>query len=147
MKFLSIFLVFVFLLSCTTSAQEKKNPFEGTWEMISAKWSTPDTTMFFPASDYDRQIMMNSRTHTLWIRQDTSRQDAGGFGGGKYALEGDKYTELIETFFNPKCIGKWYTATMKVKGDTLIQSGIWPAKKYGIGEYDMDLYEVFIRID
>ena len=147
MKFLSLFLVFIFLLSSTVNAQEKKNPIEGTWEMISGKLSSPDTTYLFPVTEYDRQIMMNSRTHTLWIRQDTSRQDAVWFGGGKYTLEGDKYTELIETFFNPKCIGKWYTATMKVKGDTLIQSGIWPAKKYGIGEYDMDLYEVFIRID
>ncbi len=147
MKFLSLFLVFVFLLGCTTSTVEEKNPIEGTWEMISGKLSDPDTTYLFPVTDYDRHIMMNSRTHTLWIRQDTSRQVAVGFGGGKYTLEGDKYTELIETFFNPKCIGKWFTSTMEVKGDTLIQSGIWPAKQYGIGEHDMELYEVFKRID
>jgi hypothetical protein len=147
MKFLSLFLVFVFLFGCTTTTVEEKNPIEGTWEMISAKWSTPDTTMLFPATDYDRHIMINSRTYTLWISQDTSRQDTYGFGGGKYTLEGDNYTQYSEIFVNQKAIGKSVTFTMKVKGDTLIQYGIWPAKKFGIGDYDMDLYEVFKRID
>jgi hypothetical protein len=147
MKFLSLFLVFVFLFGCKTTTVEEKNPIEGTWEMVSAKWSTPDTTYLFPVTDYDRQILMISRTHHVWIRQDTSREGVYAFGGGKYTLGGDNYTELLEIFFNPKCIGKSVTFTMKVKGDTLIQSGIWPAKKFGIGEYDMDLYEVYKRLD
>jgi hypothetical protein len=147
MKFLSLFLVFVFLLSCTTSAQEKKNPIEGTWELVSAKWTSPDTTSFFPITDHDRQIKMISRSHFVWISQDTSRKDVYGFGGGKYTLDGDKYTEHIEMFLSPEWIGKSVTFKMKVEGDTLIQSGKMPLKKLGLADYDLETYEVYKRTD
>jgi len=148
MKLLSIFLVFVFLLNCTTSAQEKKNPIEGTWELVSGKWSNPDTTYLFSVTDSGRQIKMISRTHHVWIRQDTSQQDGDAFGGGKYTLEGEKYTEHIEFWTNQiDLIGKSITFTMKVEGDKLIQSGIFPWKEFELGEYDVDLYEVYKRID
>jgi hypothetical protein len=147
MKFLSLFLVFVFLLSCSTSVQEKKNPIEGTWEMISGKYSTPDTTTLFPVSDHERMIKIISKKHFVFVNQDTSRKDYYGFGGGKYTLDGDNYTEHLELFSYPNWIGESVTFTMKVKGDTLIQSGILPIKKWGFGEYDQDLYEVYIRLD
>ncbi len=135
-------MVFVFLLSCTTSAQEKKNPIEGTWELVSAKWTSPDTTSLFPITDHDRQIKMISRSHFVWISQDTSRKDVNGFGGGKYTLDGDKYTEHIEIFYDPRGIGKSFTFKMKVEGDTLIQSGTMPFKKLGLISFmtEKDIY-------
>ena len=147
MKFLSIFLEFVFVFSSSTFAQDKKNPIEGTWEMISGKLSTPDTTYLFPITDHDQQIKMISRTHFVWISQDTSRKDVYGFGGGKYTLDGDKYTEHIEIFYDPIWIGKSITFTMKVEGDTLIQSGTTALKKLGLADYDMETYEVYKRLD
>jgi hypothetical protein len=147
MKFLSLFLIFVFLLSCTVSAQEKKNPIEGTWEMVSGKWSWPDTTDLFPDTDNHRFIKMISRTHFVWIMQDTSRKDIYGFGGGKYTLDGDKYTEHIEMLKSPDMIGKSVTFKMKVKGDTLIQSGTVSNKKLGLGDSDVEFYEVYKRHD
>ena len=147
MKSLSIFLIFAFLLSCTTNVQEKKNPIEGTWELVSSKWSSPDTTSTFPDTDYYRMIKMISRTHFVFVIQDTSVENSDGFGGGKYTLDGDKYTEHVEFLSDSELIGKSVTYTVKVEGDTLIQSGIYPAKKYGIGEYDWDFSEVYKRID
>ena len=119
----------------------------GNWEMISAKWTSPDTTYLFPITDHDRQIKMISRTHFVWISQDTSRKDVYGFGGGKYTLDGDKYTEHIEIFYDPIWIGKSITFTMKVEGDTLIQSGTTALKKLGLADYDMETYEVYKRLD
>ena len=115
--------------------------------MISSKVSNPDTTYFWSGTDYDRSIMMNSRTHTLWISQDTSQKDGHYSGGGRYTLEGDKYTEHIEFFYDPKWIGKSVTYTFKVKGDTMIVSGIHPLKKWGFAEYDDERYEVYKRVD
>ena len=147
MKFLSMFLIFVFLLSCSTIAQEKKHPLEGTWEQISAKWTSPDTTTFNLATDNERNLLVFSRTHTMWIYQDTSQTDGYGFGGGKYTLEGENYTEYLEIYYDPKMIGKSVNYTWKVKGDTLKVSGIHPYKKWGLGEYDLQLDEVYKRID
>ncbi len=138
--------LFVFILGCTSTV-EQSNPIEGTWELISGKYLAPDTTYLFPVTDYHRHILMINRTYYVWIRQDTSRQEANGYGGGKYTVEGDNYTEHIEFFFTPNCIGKSVTFTMKVKGDTLVQTGTWPAKRFGIGLYDLELYEVYKRID
>lgn len=145
--FICVLFLFVFLLSSTVSAQEKKNPIEGTWELVSAKWSNPDTTGLWPVTDHDQQIKMISRTHFVWINQDTSRKDVYGFGGGKYTLDGDKYTEHIEMFNSPEWIGKSVTFTMKVEGDTLIQSGKMPLKKLGLADNDQETYEVYKRID
>ena len=147
MKILSLFLIFVFLFGCTTSAVEKKNPIEGTWELVSSKWSSPDTTSTYPDTDYYRMIKMINKTHFIFVNQDTSVENSYYYGGGKYTLDGDKYTEHLEFFKEPEWIGKSITFTMKVEGDTLIQSGIYPAKKFGLGDYDSDIYEVYKRID
>ena len=147
MKLLSIFLILVFLFGCTTTTVEEKNPIEGTWELIYAKSSNTDTTYLFPVTDYERNIKMISRTHFVWIAQDTSREDIYGFGGGKYTLDGDNYTEYFEMFVNPALVGKSITFKVEVKGDTLIQSGTVPLKKFGFADYDGEDYEVYKRID
>ncbi|MHA2329925.1 MAG: hypothetical protein ACXACR_15515 [Candidatus Hodarchaeales archaeon] len=121
--FICVLFVFVFLLGCTTGTVEKKKPIEGTWELISAKYSDPDTTYLWP-EDHDRQIKMISRTHMVWISQDTSREDVYGFGGGKYTLNGDNYTEHIEMFIESTWVGKSIPYKIKIEGDTLIQSRI-----------------------
>ena len=64
-----------------------------------------------------------------------------------YILDGDNQTEHIKMHISPKWIGKSVTFTMKVKGDTLIQSGIVPAKKLGLWDSDYELYEVYKRLD
>ena len=97
-------------------------------------------------TDYFRQIKIINQTHFVWIEQDTS-QEVSGFGGGKYTLDGDKYTEHIEIFYDPRGIGKSFTFKMKVEGDTLIQSGTMPFKKLGLADSDLETYEVYKRID
>jgi hypothetical protein len=92
-------------------------------------------------------IKIITNKHFVFVNQDTSRKNFYGFGGGRYTLEGDNYTEHLEIFSPPSWIGKSVTFTIKVKGDSLIQSGILPSKKWDLGDYDMDLYEVYKRID
>lgn len=149
MKFLSIFLVFVFLLSSTVIAQEKKNPLEGTWELVSGKATWADTSETYPETDDWRMIKIISKKHFVFVNQDTSGEGSSGFGGGTYSLEGDSYTEHIEFFAPPYLdfIGKSFSFKSEVKGDQWIMSGTMPLKKMGLAENDMEIYEVYKRLD
>ena len=146
MKFLSIFLVFVFLFGCTATTVEEKNPIEGTWELISSKTIYTDTTII-GLEGQDRQIKMISRTHFVWISQDTSRYNVSGFGGGRYTLNGDNFTEHIDMFIAPYWVGKSVPYKIKIEGDTFIQSGTVPYKEWGFADSDYKTIEVWKRID
>jgi hypothetical protein len=147
MKFLSFFLVFVFLFSCTTNVQEKKNPIEGTWELVSGKMTWADSSISYPYSEYHRMIKIISKKHFVFINQDTTLEEYSDFGGGTYSLEGDIYTEHIEFFSSSDFIGKSFSFKSEVKGNQWTMSGSFPLKKMGLGEYDVDLYEVYKRLD
>jgi hypothetical protein len=147
MKFLSLFLLFVLLLSCSTDVQEKRKPLEGTWELVSGKMTWADSSISYPYSDYHRMIKIISKKHFVFINQDTTGEEYSDFGGGSYSLEGDIYTEHIEFFSPVDFIGKSFSFNSEVKGDQWIMSGSFPLKKMGLGEFDMEIYEVYKRLD
>ena len=144
MKFLSIFLVFVFLLSCTTSAQEKENPFAGTtWELTSGKWSNEDTTLIFPNSPFDREIGVYGKTHFNLVHQDTSRNVSWGFSA-IYTIDGDNYTIIPKMSDTYEAIGKPYNLKFKIEGDQLF---IEAAGVHAFGYEWKEWHAVWKRID
>ncbi len=150
---LSLYLCFpvfiIYLFGCTPTTTEKINPLEGTWELVSGKSTWADTSVTYPETDDWRMIKIISKKHFVFVNQDTSREESFGFGGGTYSLEGDSYTEHIEFFASPYLdfIGKSFSFKSEVKGDQWIMSGTMPLKKMGLAENDMDIYEVYKRID
>ena len=144
MKILSLFLVFVFVLSSTVSAQEKKNPLEGTtWELTSAKNSREDTTWTFPNSQHDRCIMIFGKTHFSQVQQDTSRDD-WGFVSGTYTIDGENLTITLEMWPNYEDIGKTYNWKFPIEGN----QGILKGTDSRFGGYDWkEVYQVYKRID
>jgi hypothetical protein len=52
-----------------------------------------------------------------------------------------------DLFFHPNFAGASLTFKCQFEGDTWIQSGTMPAKKYGVADYDYELYEVWKRIE
>jgi len=136
--------VIVLSMACVT---ETKNALEGTWEMIEARWSRTDTTFTFPATQFERQVKILDKTHFVFVRQDTSVEDSYFYGGGIYTLVGDTYTETLEFFGNKSAVGQTFTFKIQINGDTLKQTGQLPYKTLGIGDYDVELYEVWKRIE
>ena len=144
MKILSTFLVVVFLLSCTTIEQEKKNPLEGTtWELTSGKWVREDSTLTFPNSPHDQAIIIFGKTHYSLVAQDTSR-DYNWFILAKYTVDGDNLTPTFKMAINYKEIGSSFTGKIQIDVDQLIIE----ATDYNIGDYKWKNYrEVWKRID
>jgi hypothetical protein len=146
MKFFSLFLVFVLLSSCTTNAQEKKNPIEGTWEMISAEYTWGDTTFIRPTSKFHKGMGIWGKTYTLATWQDTSKQDIF-YVGHKYTIEDD--TVIFKIIFWPdsRFIGRTLKFKYEIKENELILNGVIPTKKWGLQEHDWKIHEVWKRID
>jgi hypothetical protein len=143
MKILNVFLIFIFLLSCTTTEQEIKNPFERTtWELTSGKWVREDTTLSFPDSPYDQDIMIFGKTHFSIVGQDTSRKTSY-VESGKYSIEGDNFNFAIEMHFDYDEIGKSNVYKFETEGDQLI----FKRKGYRYGGYNYkEGYEVWSRM-
>ncbi len=151
-------LLFMLLSSCTT---ERKSPLEGVWELTSAQYTTPDTTFEFMPTERS-QIKVITKSHHVWIGQASNRAkftEGGndsellasartfGAGVGTYTIEGDKYIEHINYFLNPNYVNASIPFTYKMEGDQWIQSGTIPAKSLGLQEYDIELYEVWKRVE
>ena len=144
MKILSLFLVIVFLLSCTTIAQEKSNPLEGmTWELTSGEWSRGDTTFTFPNSPYDRYILIFGKTHYSSVGQDTSR-NVSSSQVGTYSIDEDNITFTAEMYSYYADIGKPFTWKYQIEGDQLIFKA---TDFHFVGHDWKELHEVYKRID
>jgi hypothetical protein len=102
--------------------------------------------------------------HWIWISQDKEKcvsllakktqwdslaaySEAVGAGAGTYKLVGNTYTETIEYFPDPNYIGCSVSFTMKVEGDRLYQSGKYPIIEGGKKVKDVELEEVYKRIE
>jgi hypothetical protein len=147
MKCLSLILVFVLLLSCTTSAQEKKNAFEGTWEWVSSEYTMGDSTDIGPKSKFHKGMAIYGKTHILAIWHDTSKKDYF-YVAHKYTIEGDSI--IFKIIFWPddsRYIGRTFKYKYEIKENELIINGVVPEKKWGLRKHDAIGREVWKKID
>jgi hypothetical protein len=144
MKYLSTILLFIFLIGCTTTVQEKENPLEGTtWERTSGKWSREDTTFTFPNSPYDQCILIYGKTHFANVIQDTSRKVLSSVLA-TYSVDGDNLTYTFEMCRSYEDIGKSINMKFQIEGDQLILK----AKGYRYFGYDWkEAHLVYKKID
>ena len=142
-----ILLSLIILVSFNSSCQQEKSPIEGTWEMVSGKWTLADSTIFeYPGNIKDLgQLFMYSKNYFIFcgrFRPDTVTMD--NYGGGTYQFDENKYEETILYFPNPDNIGIKLAFELVIKNDTLIKTGPigGDEKKFGT-----KLTEVYIRKD
>ncbi|HUU29603.1 MAG TPA: lipocalin-like domain-containing protein [archaeon] len=122
------------LFACT--AGEKKNEIEGVWELVSAKYTTPDTTFERTQADWTA-IKIITSSHFATVGQKPDRPKFGGeitdsdyinayntfsANGGTYTLEGDTYTEHLRFFSNPNRVNESASIKYQFDGDQLILS-------------------------
>ena len=147
MKLLSIFLIFVFLLSSTVNAQEKKNAFEGTWEWVSSEYTKGDSTDIGPKNKFQKGLGIYGKTHALAIWQDKNNQDNNFFVVHQYTIESDSIIFKILFWPDPIFIGRTFKYKYEIKENEYIISGVLPAKKWGLQKHDWIGREVWRRID
>lgn len=151
----------VVLLLCAfvaCSIAQQKVTIEGVWQAMSQKMDGKDVLM----SGKDMKVI--TAKHFVFIYQDkgkclsllakkTQRDsiaayfDMFGAGGGTYKLAGNTYTETIDYFSDPSYVGLSISFTVKVEGDKLYQSGKYPILEGGKKVKDVQLDEVYKRIE
>jgi len=107
--------VFV-VLSQTNGSHAKKSQLDGTWELVSGQ----------PLPKGARDIKIISEGHFIFVAYDTDKGKPLYTGGGTYILNGSSYTEHMDfasDVISTGLIGKDQPFTVKVDGDTFIQTG------------------------
>ena len=114
------------ILSC--SQQEVKSPIEGTWQMISGTYITPDTVINYPESTNGKHIKMVGKTYFSTIWQDTTIDKSnmwyGGFNGGTYTFANGVYTETETHFSLLSNIGSKPSFNIEFNSDTAVFTAI-----------------------
>ena len=103
----------------------------GAWKLLSFK--EPRDSIFQLKRFPDEAIKLNTASHYSfsYFNRETAKFEMAG--GGSYVLEGGIYREKMEYFsLVPGLVGKSFSFTMLLKGDTLHQKSVQPN---GMEEY------------
>ncbi len=104
-------------LSQTNGIHATKSQLDGTWELVSGQ----------PLPKGARDIKIISEGHFIFVAYDTEKGKPLYTGGGAYILNGSSYTEHMDfasdEISGAGLVGKDQRFTVKVDGDTFIQTG------------------------
>jgi hypothetical protein len=134
----------VFLFSCNEKKPIEKNSVTGTWKLLEATViEKGDTTI----TDYTKGrsfIKIINDTHFSFLQHDLNggKDSTASFtaGGGSYSLQGNKYTEHLEYCNAREWEGHDFIFTVKLRGDTLVQSGEEKIESQGISRLNTEKY-------
>ena len=106
------------------STETMSNPLIGTWEMISQKIISADTTVDRTAT-LGRRIKILNDTHFAFgwmVNVDDDDEEVYG-GGGRYTYDGDHYTEHIEFHSSTPLIGQSIAFEARIEDDLWYHRG------------------------
>lgn len=142
-KTISLLILIIAISAC--NSENKKNPIEGTWRLISAETTEKDST-FSTFNPKTKMIKIINDSHFAFFNHDlkNGKDSTAVFfgGGGKYTLKDSIYSENLEFFNNREWENNNFEFVVKIKNDTLIQKGVEKVEKLGI---DRIIIEKYIR--
>ncbi len=116
----------------------------GTWKLVSATLiEKGDTTV----TDYTQKasfIKIINDTHFAFLQHDLAKgkDSTASFsaGGGSYTLKDSTYTEHLEYCSAREWEGNDFTFTVRIKGDSLVQTGLEKIESQGINRLNTETY-------
>ena len=142
--------IMMFAFSCNTTNQptatiNKTSAIEGTWKLISGTTIDKNDTS---VTDYVKGksfIKVINHSHFAFMGHDLDKgkDTAAAFfssGGGVYDLKDSAYTEHLEYCNAREWEGNSFNFTVKISGDTLIQSGIEKIDSIGVNRINIEKY-------
>ena len=142
MKRVVVFMTATIVIAAATAVANSqhstanRNQIMGTWQLVSGVYGGQPT----PAGTTEVKIISTKRF--MFIQYDPANNKALASGFGTYVFTDDSYTEHIELLDvngqGDSYVGKDLTFTVKLDGDTMVQSG-------SIGQ--MSLKETWKRMD
>ena len=118
------FVLFIALLIGSCAAEEERPPLEGAWNLVYSEW--PGHNMTFPDQITGSSIKFFCKEHFAFAgRLFVDDVPMNYLGGGRYTLEGNRYSEMFDYHRSEDVIGTTTRILLEIRGDTLIQR--WPA--------------------
>ncbi len=139
-----ICVVIIALITCV-SCQNKssKNAIEGTWKLIYAETKQGDSIQLKSFSNTDFIKIINS-SHFAFINQDYETVENFYSGGGTYTYQENQYVETLSYTSVELMRNHEFPFTVRISGDTLIQTGIEDIKAAGIKR---EITEKYIKVN
>ncbi len=136
----------IILVSCKQktedTAKQSAFPIIGTWKLLKGTLvEKGDTTV----TDYTKNtsfIKVINDTHFAFLQHDLAKAKGVGFsaGGGRYSLKDSLYTEHLEYSSAREWEGNDFKFTIRIKGDTLTQTGVEKVEKLGVNRINIEKY-------
>lgn len=145
-----LLLIFLGIMSCTIPSRDTEAglPVVGTWRLVKEMSVTgPDTVITRHHGDVQETLKMINPTHFTFLRHDLQhgKDSVKTFvaGGGRYALQGNQYTEHLDFCNYREWEGHTFTFELTIKGDTLVQLGREKAETLGV---DRIIEETYVKV-
>ena len=137
-----IAIITVTLMSCTV--KESEVSINGTWKLITGMLIENGDTV---VTDYTKNvsfIKIINKTHFAFLLHDlNSGKDSTAVftaGGGRYTLDNDIYTEHLEYCTAREWEGNDFSFTVRVRADSLVQTGIEKIEGLGVDRLNIEKY-------
>ena len=139
----------IFLSSCTTENGNEKSkisavPIIGTWKLLSGMIIDGEDSTFTDYTKNQETIKIINESHFAFLRHDlTNDKDSISVfvaGGGKYSLNGNKYTEYLEYCNYREWENNQFEFELKIDGDTLITRGVEKVEKLNVNHLNIETY-------
>ena len=141
-------LIVMTVISCVSKKEgdvlkPSMTPLAGTWQLITGTLIEKGDTV---VTDYTKKISfikIINETHFAFLQHDLNKgKDSAVFvaGGGRYSLNDTLYTEHLEYCSAREWEGNDFTFTIKIKNDTLIQSGVEKVESKGVNRLNIEKY-------
>ena len=145
MKKLSLIFLPLIIISCNQQPEKKEEikplPIQGTWKLLTGTVIEKGDTSITDYTTNLSFIKIINDSHFAFLMHDT-RKDSTNFsaGGGRYELNGDKYTEHLEYCKEKEWEGHDFSFTVTINNDTLIQTGIEKVPEKGVDRINTEKY-------
>lgn len=117
---------------------------DGTWKLLKGTLIAKGDTTITEYTKNINFIKIINNTHFAFFEHDLDKgKNADAVfacGGGRYSLVGNLYTEHLEYCSSRIWEGSDFNFTIKIKNDTLIQSGIEKIDSAGIDRMNIEEY-------
>ncbi len=100
---------------------QSNDALQGEWRLVSYDHGRGLKKADTPVNE----LKMISVKHFIWVLFDSAKKKTLASANGTYTLQGESYVEHVDFIdVDPKLIGKDQLFTVRVNGDTLLQSGV-----------------------
>lgn len=142
-------LVAAMLFSCTnkpsaSTPKEEKLPIEGTWQLLQGTLTEKGKATVTDYTKDQKFIKIINGDHFSFMNHDLVKgkqlKPIFSSGGGRYTLNGDKYTEYLEYCNEREWENNKFEFTITIKNDTLTQQGIEKIDSIGVNRVNVEKY-------